>query len=142
RLHGRRLPDGVQRVESLPATCPVKAAPNDRARAGGRVLRSAAQDSDLAIYALPGLRMAMFRRAPARRRASDQSHTIHMNQRLVSLVSETLKRDPIVVSVRLAGSRARGDPTELSDWDYEVASSDFEQLRSPIEEVVAPFQPL
>jgi predicted nucleotidyltransferase len=47
-----------------------------------------------------------------------------------------------VTAVRLVGSRARGDPTPLSDWDYEVDTTDFDTVAAGLREAVAPLGPL
>ena len=47
-----------------------------------------------------------------------------------------------VSEVRPVGSRARGDPTSLSDWDYEVDVSDFEAVAAELPGAVAPLGPL
>ena len=53
-----------------------------------------------------------------------------------------LRAHPAVRSVELVGSRGRGDPHELSDWDYAVAASDFEAVARDLPRVVAPLEPL
>jgi hypothetical protein len=45
-------------------------------------------------------------------------------------------------SVRLAGSRARGEETSLSDWDFQVETSDFERLAAALPALVDPLEPL
>ena len=47
-----------------------------------------------------------------------------------------------VSEVRPVGSRARGDPTPLSDWDYEVDVTDFEAVAAELPGAVAPLGPL
>lgn len=42
----------------------------------------------------------------------------------VRALEEAIASHPGVMSVRLAGSRARGHPVPLSDWDLEVATCD------------------
>jgi predicted nucleotidyltransferase len=47
-----------------------------------------------------------------------------------------------VDDVRLVGSRNRGDPTPLSDWDYEVTTTRFAEVAEALPAAVAPLQPL
>jgi hypothetical protein len=47
-------------------------------------------------------------------------------------VYSALKDHPAVESVRLVGSRANGAATKLSDWDFEVETSDFELLANDL----------
>jgi hypothetical protein len=51
-------------------------------------------------------------------------------------------RHPAVNSVELVGSRARGEATELSDWDFEVETLDFGAIAEALPELVAPLEPL
>jgi predicted nucleotidyltransferase len=47
-----------------------------------------------------------------------------------------------VDDVRLVGSRGRGDPTPLSDWDYEVTTARFAEVAPALPDAVAPLRPL
>jgi predicted nucleotidyltransferase len=49
---------------------------------------------------------------------------------------------PHVRRVGLAGSRARGEATELSDWDFEVEVDDFPAVAADLPGLVTPFEPL
>jgi hypothetical protein len=49
---------------------------------------------------------------------------------------------PAVRSVELAGSRARGEETPLSDWDFQVETDDFDGLGRALPELVEPLDPL
>jgi hypothetical protein len=61
---------------------------------------------------------------------------------LVARVHDLVEPHPAVRAVRLAGSRARGEATELSDWDFEVETDDFDSLARDLPELVAPLEPL
>jgi hypothetical protein len=49
---------------------------------------------------------------------------------------------PEVTRVELAGSRARGEHAELSDWDFAVATTDFAAVARDMPALVAPLEPL
>jgi hypothetical protein len=51
-------------------------------------------------------------------------------------------KHPAVVDVRLTGSRARGEAVPLSDWDFEVQTSDFPAVAQALPSLVAPLNPL
>jgi predicted nucleotidyltransferase len=57
-------------------------------------------------------------------------------------VKAVLETSLLVNSVELTGSRARGDATELSDWDLRVTTSSFEDLRRQLPGLVKPLRPL
>jgi len=57
--------------------------------------------------------------------------------RLVDVVAQVAA----VVSVRLVGSRDGGEPTSLSDWDFELKTSDFEQAATGIIRAAAGLSP-
>jgi hypothetical protein len=44
--------------------------------------------------------------------------------------------------VELVGSRARGTPTALSDWDFGVETNDLDALKPALPGLVAPLEPL
>jgi predicted nucleotidyltransferase len=49
---------------------------------------------------------------------------------------------PGITAVTLAGSRARGEAVELSDWDFAVDTDDFEAAAAALPELVEPLAPL
>jgi len=51
-------------------------------------------------------------------------------------------RHPAVDSVSFIGSRARGEATELSDWDFKVETRDFDSVAEALPALVAPLKPL
>ena len=51
-------------------------------------------------------------------------------------------RHPAVDSVSFTGSRARGEATELSDWDFKVETRDFQSVAEALPALVAPLEPL
>jgi predicted nucleotidyltransferase len=57
-------------------------------------------------------------------------------------VAELVHALPGVDGVRLVGSRGRGDPTPLSDWDYEVDTARFDEVADALPAAVAPARPL
>jgi hypothetical protein len=57
-------------------------------------------------------------------------------------VPELLEPHPSVRRVTLAGSRAAGTPTPLSDWDFAVEADDFAVLSEALPELTAPLEPL
>ena len=57
-------------------------------------------------------------------------------------VPEVLEPHPSVRRVSLAGSRAAGTPTPLSDWDFAVETDDFQGLSEALPELTAPLEPL
>jgi hypothetical protein len=57
-------------------------------------------------------------------------------------VPAALAAHPAVKAVELAGSRAEGRATELSDWDFLVATDRFEDLVSDLPGLVAELEPL
>jgi hypothetical protein len=61
---------------------------------------------------------------------------------LEARVRAAVEPHPAVESVTLAGSRARGEETPLSDWDFQVETTDFEALAAALPELVDPLAPL
>jgi predicted nucleotidyltransferase len=57
-------------------------------------------------------------------------------------VPQLLLKHPSVRRVELAGSRAAGTPTPLSDWDFVVETDDLDALSAALPELVAPLEPL
>ena len=45
-------------------------------------------------------------------------------------------------AVELTGSRARGQATPLSDWDFAVTAPRFEDIRGTLQETVQPLHPV
>ncbi len=61
---------------------------------------------------------------------------------IVTEVTSALERHPAVKAVRLAGSRQRSDAGPLSDWDFEVDTTDFEAVARDLPVLVSPLEPL
>jgi hypothetical protein len=57
-------------------------------------------------------------------------------------VAALLAPHPAVTSVRLGGSRARGKAHALSDWDWEVRTSDYDAVARDLPGLLAPLEPL
>lgn len=53
-----------------------------------------------------------------------------------------LAADTGISTVELTGSRARGQATPLSDWDFAVTTSRFEDVRDALPETVRPLHPV
>jgi hypothetical protein len=53
------------------------------------------------------------------------------------LVPAVMLSHRAVTGVRLTGSRARADPTALSDWDFEVTTASFEAVAADLEGLAA-----
>ena len=53
-----------------------------------------------------------------------------------------LRGHPLVRDVRLTGSRARGEEHELSDWDWEVRTDDFDAFARELPRLLAPLEPI
>jgi len=58
------------------------------------------------------------------------------------MVMRALCGHPHVREVRLAGSRARGDAHDLSDWDFVVDTSDFAAVAADLDDLVSALAPL
>lgn len=61
---------------------------------------------------------------------------------LANLIPEIVERHPEVTGVRLIGSRANGTAVPLSDWDFEVQTSDFDTLKADLNDLTASLAPL
>jgi predicted nucleotidyltransferase len=61
---------------------------------------------------------------------------------LEAAVRAALEPHPAVESVELRGSRARGTQTPLSDWDFQIETSDFAALGRDLARLVEPLEPL
>jgi hypothetical protein len=57
-------------------------------------------------------------------------------------VERTLGEHVAVRGVNLIGSRARGDPTPFSDWDFEILTDDFPSVSIAIPSLVASLRPI
>jgi hypothetical protein len=57
-------------------------------------------------------------------------------------VTEVLAASPQVVRVELVGSRARGEETALSDWDFRLDTTNGAALARELPTLVAPLEPL
>jgi hypothetical protein len=57
-------------------------------------------------------------------------------------VPAALTTHPAVKAVELAGSRAEGRATDVSDWDFLVATDRFEDLVADLPGLVAELEPL
>jgi hypothetical protein len=57
-------------------------------------------------------------------------------------VRAALEPDPAIESVRLVGSRARGDEMPYSDWDFAISTSDFEAVAGRVSGLVSGLGPL
>lgn len=57
-------------------------------------------------------------------------------------VTEVLAPSPRVVLVALVGSRARGEKTALSDWDFRIETRNGAALARELPTLVAPLEPL
>jgi hypothetical protein len=60
----------------------------------------------------------------------------------VASVRAEVERHPAVRSLELVGSRARGDPTELSDWDFLVDAADLDEVMRSLPELTSTVDPL
>src|SRR5262245_6872830 len=63
-------------------------------------------------------------------------------QDLPARVEEVLGDAADVESVALAGSRARGEETALSDWDFAVTTNYFASLARALPRLVEPLDPI
>jgi hypothetical protein len=61
---------------------------------------------------------------------------------LAERVHQALSHDPAIDAVRLVGSRARREPTPLSDWDFEIATTSFPSVAAALPSLVRPLRPI
>ncbi len=59
-----------------------------------------------------------------------------------SRVRAALTKHPFVRDVRLVGSRAKGCPSPLSDWDFEIDSPDPRAVADALPLLVQPLEPI
>ena len=57
-------------------------------------------------------------------------------------VTAQLRDHPAIRGVELAGSRARGEAVELSDWDFAIDCTDFDEVAGGLPGLVRPLRPL
>jgi predicted nucleotidyltransferase len=57
-------------------------------------------------------------------------------------VTEVLAPSPLVVRVELVGSRARGEETVLSDWDFRIDTKNGTALAGELPTLIEPLEPL
>lgn len=57
-------------------------------------------------------------------------------------VTAVLEQHPSVVRVELVGSRGRGDATALSDWDFQIHTTNARVLARDLPALVEPLEPL
>jgi predicted nucleotidyltransferase len=57
-------------------------------------------------------------------------------------VISVLSSDARIGTVELTGSRARGEATPLSDWDFAVTARQFDELPDALAEIVRPLRPV
>ena len=57
-------------------------------------------------------------------------------------VIAVLSADARIASVELTGSRARGQATPMSDWDFAVTAPEFEDVRYALPATVRPLHPV
>jgi hypothetical protein len=70
---------------------------------------------------------------------------VHDSARPVTLPDDVivaLSSDARIAEVELTGSRARGQATPLSDWDFAVTTAEFEDVRNALPETVGPLHPV
>jgi hypothetical protein len=57
-------------------------------------------------------------------------------------INGLLEAHPLVVGLDLVGSRGRGDATALSDWDFQIRTTDSAALALDLPSIVAPLEPI
>ena len=65
-----------------------------------------------------------------------------MGDDLASRVEHALRASDAVRDVQHVGSRARGNATALSDWDFRISVTDFPTVAAELPELVRPLSPL
>ena len=61
---------------------------------------------------------------------------------LAERIAESLRVHPSVDAVTLAGSRARDEAGPLSDWDFDLETSDFGSVAEALPALMRPLEPL
>jgi hypothetical protein len=61
---------------------------------------------------------------------------------LADRVGRAVGAHPAVKKIELVGSRAEGDATELSDWDFRLETDDFDGLARALPELVSELEPI
>ena len=70
------------------------------------------------------------------------AQTVREDRDIAAAVCSALLRHPHVIAVELVGSRARGTPSPLSDWDFTVDVNDFAGVRADLPALVTELEPL
>jgi predicted nucleotidyltransferase len=70
------------------------------------------------------------------------AQTVREDRDIAVVVRIALLRHPHVMAVELVGSRARGTPSSLSDWDFTVDVNDFAGVTADMPALVAELEPL
>lgn len=60
----------------------------------------------------------------------------------VRVLKRAIASHPEVISVRLGGSRGRGDPVPLSDWDLEIRTRDGDMVMNDLPAIAQQVQPV
>jgi hypothetical protein len=68
--------------------------------------------------------------------------TVREDRDIAAAVRTALLRHPHVMAVEPVGSRARGTPRSLSDWDFTVEVNDFAGVTADMPALVAELEPL
>jgi predicted nucleotidyltransferase len=71
-------------------------------------------------------------------RSSDDRRDLDLD----TVIPDLLRGHPAIRDVRLAGSRATGETTPLSDWDFNIETDDFPTLAPDLPEMTAALAPL
>ena len=70
------------------------------------------------------------------------AQTVREDRDIAEVVRIALVRHPHVMAVELVGSRARGTPSPLSDWDFAVEVNDVAGVTADLPALVAELEPL
>lgn len=70
------------------------------------------------------------------------ARTVREDRDIAAAVRTALLGHPHVMAVELVGSRARGTPSPLSDWDFTVEVNDFAGVTADLPALVAELEPL